>query len=167
MHVHQTLVLTHRQIEQKIRRMAYEIYERNIEEQQLLLAGISGMGFRLANLLAEELRQHFSLEVEVSEVRLDKAARTQGDISISSFSVAADSVCILVDDVLNTGRTLAFAMKPFLGVPLKKLELAVLVNRRHRCYPVSPDYTGLALATTLNEHIHVDLKGPDYAVYLH
>ncbi len=162
-----TLVLNHRQIQQKITRMAYEIYERNVAETGVVFAGISGMGLILAELLANKLKEISPLEIASVEVKLDKQAKVQGQVILSP-QIELDNKClIMVDDVLNTGKTLAYAFKPFLEFPIRKMELAVLVNRSHKLYPVSPDYTGLELATTLNEHISVDLLNESYTVHLH
>lgn len=164
---HKTLVLNHRQIQQKITRMAYEIYERNSTENQVIFAGISGMGKILAELLANKLKEISPLEVESIEVLVDKMSQVQGEITLSENIDMENKCLILVDDVLNTGKTLAFALKPFLEIPIKKMELAVLVNRSHKLFPVSPDYTGLELSTTLNEHIAVNLSNQNYSVHLH
>ena len=164
---HKTLVLNHRQIQQKITRMAYEIYERNSTENQVIFAGISGMGKILAELLANKLKEISPLEVESIEVLIDKMSQVQGEITLSENIDIENKCLILVDDVLNTGKTLAFALKPFLEIPIKKMELAVLVNRSHKLFPVSPDYTGLELSTTLNEHIAVNLSNQNYSVHLH
>jgi pyrimidine operon attenuation protein/uracil phosphoribosyltransferase len=147
--------------------MAYEIYERNVSVQGVVFAGISGMGLILAQLLADKLKEISPIEVEFQEVILDKQAQVQGEVSLSPAMDLDQKCLILVDDVLNTGKTLAYAFKPFLEFPIRKMELAVLVNRSHKLYPVSPDYTGLELATTLNEHITVDLSSDSYTVHLH
>lgn len=162
-----TLVLNHRQIQQKITRMAYEIYERNSTENQVIFAGISGMGRIFAELLANKLKEISPLQVESIEVRVDKMSVIQGNVTLSENIDMKNKCLILVDDVLNTGKTLAFALKPFLEIQIKKMELAVLVNRSHKLFPVSPDYTGLELATTLNEHISVNLSNHNYSVHLH
>ncbi|MFD2035674.1 phosphoribosyltransferase family protein [Belliella marina] len=162
-----SLVLNHRQIQQKITRMAYEIYERNASEKEVVFAGISGMGKIFADLLAGKLEEISTLEVTSLEVIVDKETIVQGAVTLSE-NINLDNKClILVDDVLNTGKTLAYALKPFLEIPIKKMELAVLVNRSHKLFPVSPDYTGLELSTTLNEHISVNLASEDYSVHLH
>jgi pyrimidine operon attenuation protein / uracil phosphoribosyltransferase len=162
-----TLVLNHKQIHQKITRIAYEIYERNLAEEGVVFAGIAGMGYRLAQLLSDRLKEISPLKVDLLEVRLDKTAVVQGKVELSK-TIDLDNKClILVDDVLNTGKTLAYSLKPFLEVPLKKMELAVLVNRSHKLFPVTPDYTGYELSTTLNEHIEVDLESPEHTVHLH
>ncbi|EKB50550.1 phosphoribosyltransferase family protein [Cecembia lonarensis] len=162
-----TLVLNHKQIQQKITRMAYEIYERNASEEAILLAGIRGMGSQLAHYLAESLQNISHLNVQVTEILLDKEDVNRGKVKLSSDLDLTDQNVIIVDDVLNTGKTLVYALKPFLDAPIKKMEVAVLVNRSHKLFPVTPDYTGLELATTLSEHITVDLSKENHSVHLH
>jgi pyrimidine operon attenuation protein / uracil phosphoribosyltransferase len=81
---------------------------------------------------------------------------------------AANKVVIIVDDVLNSGRTLAYSLGVFLTIPLKKLQTMVLIDRSHGIFPVSTDFTGLKLATILKEHVDVvlDEPGQEDAVYL-
>ncbi|NVJ86948.1 MAG: phosphoribosyltransferase [Algoriphagus sp.] len=159
-------VLNDKQIRKKVTRMAYEIYERNLQTAGVVFAGVSGMGLILSNLLASELRTISDLSVEELEVKLDKSNISQSKISLSRELDLSGKSLILVDDVLNTGRTVAYAMKPFLEEDISKMELAVLVNRAHGLFPLRPDYTGYELATTLNEHIQVDLSGSQYSVHL-
>ena len=162
-----TLVLNHKQILQKITRIAFEIYERNVSAEGVVFAGISGMGHLFATLLAESLKEISPLEVELLEVKLDKTAIVQGTVTLSKNIDLKDKCLVIVDDVLNSGKTLAYALKPFLEMPIHKMEIAVLVNRSHKLFPVMPDYTGFELSTTLNEHIEVDLSKDQYTVHLH
>ncbi len=162
-----TEVLNHKQVGQKITRMAFEIYERNLHASGgMVVAGISGMGTILGHLLATELRKISPLQVEEVEVILDKQAVTATEIQLSSPIALKGKTIILVDDVLNTGKTLVYALKPFLEHEVEKIEIAVLVNRSHGLFPVKPDYTGFELATTFNEHIRVDFSGNNYSVHL-
>ena len=162
-----TEVLNHKQVGQKITRMAFEIYERNLHASGgMVIAGISGMGTILGHLLATELRKISPLQVEEVEVILDKQAVTATEIQLSSPIALKGKTIILVDDVLNTGKTLVYALKPFLDHEVEKIEIAVLVNRSHGLFPVKPDYTGFELATTYNEHIRVDFSGNNYSVHL-
>ena len=162
-----TEVLNHKQVGQKITRMAFEIYERNLHASGgMVVAGISGMGTILGHLLATELRKISPLQVEEVEVILDKQAVTATEIQLSNPIALNGKTIILVDDVLNTGKTLVYALKPFLEHEVEKIEIAVLVNRSHGLFPVKPDYTGFELATTYNEHIRVDFSGNNYSVHL-
>lgn len=162
-----TMVLNHRQIQQKITRIAFEIYERNAAEQVLVVAGMTGMGYVLAERVVEKLREiaHFSLQL--IKIDLDKTQPKLHEVHLSEQVPLTGASIILVDDVLNTGKTLAYAMVPFLEAEVKKMEVLVLVNRSHKLYPVAPDYTGFELATTLSEHITVDLNSEASTVHLH
>lgn len=160
-------VLNHNQIKKKITRMAYEIYERNLGSGAVVFAGISGMGMTLADLLAKELQAISPLKVEEVEVILDKTNLANSEVKLSKDIDLQGKTLLIVDDVLNTGKTLAYAMKPFLDVEPYKMEVAVLVNRSHGLFPIRPDYTGYELSTTLNEHIKVDFSSENnYSVHL-
>lgn len=161
------LVLDDSQVRQKIRRMAYQIFENNFSEKSIVLAGIDGQGYGLALLLGKELEMVSSLEVMIVKVMLDKQAHEKSEVllDVKLEDLRKKSV-ILIDDVLNSGRTMAYAMKPLLSVEVKKIEVAVLVNRSHPRFPVQPNYTGYELSTTLMEHVEVVL-GKKSAVYLH
>jgi pyrimidine operon attenuation protein/uracil phosphoribosyltransferase len=164
--IEKTLVLNSAQINQKIKRMAFEVFENNPKEKSLLLAGIDGQGHAFAKLLAKEIRTIAGIEVDIIKVSVDKLAVTQCDVIINAEATTFKKrVVILVDDVMNSGRTLAYAMKPFLETGIKKLEVAVLVNRSHTLFPIMPTYTGYELATTLTDHVEVSL-GKQAAVYL-
>lgn len=160
-------ILTQTQVVQKIRRIAFEIYENNLSENQIVLAGIVGGGYALAQLLAEQLNQICSIEVQLMQIMLNKDQPHQ---QLASFNIEASElvgkVIVVVDDVLNTGRTLAYGLSPFLGVAIKKVQVAVMVNRGHRSFPISADYVGYALSTTLNNHIFVGLEADQIGVFL-
>ncbi len=162
-----SLILTDQQINQKIKRMAFEIYENNFKEKSIVLAGIDGQGYAFAKILGKELASIAPLEVVIVKVKVDKLAPQQSDITIDKESKEYKKKCILlVDDVLNTGRTLAYAMKPFFEAGVKKMEVAVLVNRSNTLFPIMPTYTGYELSTTLKDHVEVIL-GKKSSVYLH
>ncbi len=163
----QTLILDEDQINQKIRRIAFEIWERNFKEKEILVAGIEGQGFVLAERIAEVLGDISPLSIRLINVSLDKLAPTQSEIAVNcELTDLKNKTIILVDDVLNTGRTIAYSMKVFLQVKIKKLEVAVLVNRSHSQFPVSANYTGYDLSTTINDHVEVVLKRNKGEVHL-
>ena len=160
------LVLQDDQVHQKIRRMAYAIYENNFGEEKIVLAGIEGQGYSLALLLGKELSTISPLNVTTVKVSIDKNAPEKSEVTLEvKLEDIKKKVVILVDDVLNSGRTLAYGMKPFLAVEVKKIEVAVLVNRSHPLFPVQPNYTGYELSTTLSDTVEVVL-GKKSSVFL-
>jgi pyrimidine operon attenuation protein / uracil phosphoribosyltransferase len=162
-----SLILDGVQVKQKIRRMAFEIYERNVKEKNIVLAGIDGQGYVLAKLLAKEVESISPLEVKLVLIHLDKLAPQQSEITVDCEVKELRKKCIImVDDVLNTGRTFTYGIKPFLNIEVKKIEAAVLVNRGLTMFPVYAQYTGYELSTTIKDHIEV-LLGKEMAVYLH
>lgn len=161
------LILSPKQIEQKIHRIAIEIYERNMDEHEVVLAGIHDNGYVFARKLADALRQLSPLSVSLLAISLDKASPAQGVVSLDDDPATLQGkVVVILDDVLNTGRTLAFSMKPFLSVRVKKLQVAVLVDRNHNVFPIQADYKGYELSTTVNEHVTVVFDGELAGVYL-
>ena len=161
------LILNDAQIRQKIRRMAYQIYENNFHEKIVVLAGIDGQGHGLAQLIEKELNSMSSLEVILARVTFDKQLPQKSEVVLDKkIDDLKKKAIVIVDDVLNTGRTLAYAMKPFLSIEVKKIEVAVLVNRSNPLFPIQPNYTGYDLSTTLADHVEVVL-GKKSAVYLH
>lgn len=164
----QLLILNKKQINQKINRMAYQVLEDNLDEQELVIAGIAERGFTLAKRIKKVLEGISASKITLIRIVLDKDSTHLKADSDAAIGSTTNKVVILVDDVLNSGRTLAYGLGVFLDVPLKKLRILVLVDRSHRIFPVSADYTGLELATVLKEHVDVILneKGEEDAVYL-
>lgn len=154
----QTQILTADQLRQKIRRIAFQIYENNFSESALVLAGVVGEGFVFAQSLAAELGQIAPMPISLQEITLDKTQAAQPPVTLFPETTFENKVVIVADDVLNSGRTLMFALQAFLSVPVRKLQVAVLIDRNHPRYPVSADYRGYALSTTLAEHVAVILS---------
>ena len=163
------LILNQKQTRQKIKRIAFEIYEHNFAEEEIILAGIYDKGYRFGQLLQAEFNAISPVRSRLVKVSLDKLSPLQGDIELDCAPEVLRNKCIvLLDDVLNTGRTLIYSLKPFLSLEIKKLQTAVLVDRSHKLFPISADYVGYALSTTLKEHVEVVLEeGNAFGVYLH
>jgi pyrimidine operon attenuation protein/uracil phosphoribosyltransferase len=161
-------ILNHQQIRQKIKRLAIEILEQNFKEESLILAGINNNGVVFAKMLIAELEQITSIPLILTRIVLTPANPVSQPISIEMpVEELEGKAIIIVDDVANTGRTAFYATRPILDTLPKKLEVAVLVDRTHKSFPIQVDYVGLSLATTLKENIEVHIKDPDdYAVYL-
>ena len=151
-------ILSQQVVEKKLRRMAFEILENNPGERELILAGIRGGGIVIARNIRRQLQEIAGdrLTTHLLTISLDKKA--PGEVTLSETLPFDDSVIIVIDDVANSGKTLLYAMKPFLQFHPRKIESLVLVERSHKAFPVQPDYTGLSLSTTLQEHIQVEVE---------
>lgn len=162
------LILDKKQIKQKIERMAYEILEDNLNENEIVVAGIAEKGYTIAKQIKKLIESISEIKVTLMKIELDKDSTHLKAITDMEVDQASNKVVILVDDVLNSGRTLAYGLGVFLDIPLKKLRTLVLIDRSHRIFPVSPDYTGLELATILKEHVDVviGVKSEEDGVYL-
>jgi len=161
-------ILNHRQIQQKIKRLAIEVLERNTEEDELIVAGINNNGLTFARLIVDELKKMTDAPIHLTRIILNPADPMSQAIQIEMPLAELDQKAILiVDDVANTGRTLFYACQPLLSILPRKIEVAVLVDRTHKSFPIAVDYVGLSLATTLKENIKVQLQADaEYAVYL-
>lgn len=155
----ETSILNSDQIDKKITRIAYEIYEENSSEKEVVLAGTYPGGYELAQKLEQVLKKISNLRITLTKVEVDKKALTkEGGVKLDKKINLAGKTVILVDDVLNTGQMLSYCMKTILQFPVKSLRIAVLVDRNHTIFPVKADYIGLSVSTTLQEHINVNLK---------
>jgi pyrimidine operon attenuation protein/uracil phosphoribosyltransferase len=162
----QNTILNHQEIEHKIRRIAYQIYETFVDEPEIVLAGIASNGFVFAKKLAVELERISTIKISLCEVFINKQnPNIPITTSLSKESYENKGV-VLVDDVLNSGTTLIYGVKHFLEVPLKKLKTAVLVDRNHKKYPVKADFKGLSLSTSLLEHVQVVFENNADHAYL-
>ena len=141
----------------KLRRMAYEIIENNTGEEGIVLAGIRESGTIMAKNIQQLLAEISTIKTEFFTVSLDK--HRPADVVLSKEANFDDKVIIVIDDVAMSGKTLLYAMKPFLLFHPKKIQTLVLVERSHKAFPVKPDYVGLSIATTLQEHIYVEAEG--------
>ena len=149
-------ILQHEQIEQIVKRLAIEIVEQNIDEKEICLAGINNNGMHFAQLLMNELLRISDIKYTLTRIIISPAAPLENEILLEiPAEKLKNKVLIIVDDVANTGRTLFYAFQPLLGTMLKKVEIAVLVNRMHKSFPISVDYKGIELATTLLQNIEV------------
>lgn len=157
-------ILNHTQIEHKIKRIAYQIYETFVDEDTIVIAGIASNGYVFAEKIATVLRQISPIEIMLCEVHINKQNPTAPITTSLSETAYTDKGFVLVDDVLNSGTTLVYGVKHFLNVPLRKFKTAVLVDRNHKKYPVKADFKGISLSTSLQEHVQVvfDAQG-DYA----
>jgi len=152
-------ILTADMSHKKLQRMAFEIIENNIGEQEIILAGIKENGLIIAHIVWAFLRENFHGKISVIEMEIDK--KNPKHIAIPGDINFDNAVIIITDDVANTGKTLLYALKPFMNYYPKKIQALVLVARSHREFPVTPDYIGLSISTAADELIIVDTKGEE------
>ena len=154
-------VLNDYQIKQKIQRLSYEILENNLDEDEIILVGINNNGYGFAKLLFESLTSISDKKVVLSKIKLNPAQPLDFPIEsdLNETELVNKSI-IVIDDVANTGRTIFYAFKVFMNMLVKKIEVAVLVDRKHKMFPIKVDYVGLSLATTVQENIKADLIKP-------
>ena len=159
-------ILDKKELQQKVNRLAWQVYERNYTQKEIVIVGIEKRGVVLSKRLANVISDISDLKVSSATISLDKDNPYSSEIIFSLDSKKIENkVVILVDDVLNSGKTLMYATKEFLSVPIQKLSTLVLVNRNHNRFPIKADYEGMSLSTTLQEHINV-IFGKEEGVYL-
>lgn len=150
-----SIILNNEQIKNKTKRIAYQIYETNSNEKEIIIAGISGNGFVFAKNIAAILATISNFKIVLCEVKIDKKKPLDNIVTNLKPSEYKNKSLVLVDDVLNSGTTLIYGIKHFLEVPLKRFKTAVLINRNHKKYPVKADFKGISLSTSLQEHVSV------------
>jgi pyrimidine operon attenuation protein/uracil phosphoribosyltransferase len=146
-------------VNMKLQRMAFEIVENNLDEKKIILAGIRDNGSVIARAMQKILNSISPIEVQLIHLSLDKKHPT--DIHLSEKPDFNDQVIIIVDDVANSGKTMLYSLKPFILQYPRKIQTLALVERTHKTFPVHLDYTGLSVATTLHEHIYVEVRGDE------
>jgi len=162
-----TIVLTPDQIKQRVNRIAHQIYENNYSEKTIVIAGIQGRGFLLAQWITKILKDISSIKVNLGELSINKEMPLSKPIKFSiEEKDLKNKVVIVVDDVVNSGRTLIYGANYFLKFRVKKLRTVVMVDRSHNTFPIRADFVGISLSTTLQEHVSVELEKGKATVYL-
>ena len=162
----QNIILTHQEIDHKIKRIAYQIYETFDENDEIILAGIHSNGFILAQMISSYLSKIMNCKITLCEVFIDKKNPLNTIKTSLEKTEYTNKNIVLIDDVLNSGSTLIYGVKHFLEVPLKKFKTAVLVDRNHKKYPVKVDFKGISLSTSSKEHVQVIFEEDNCYAYL-
>jgi len=161
------IILEHAEIERKIVRLAYQILEQTTEQKRLFIGGIQGNGFILAKLLQEIIEQHGSCEVLVFEIQLNKEEPWSEPIQLSiDDRELKDGYIVLVDDVINSGKTMQYALIKFLQQATHAIKVLTLVDRQHRRFPIKADFVGLSLSTTLKNRVEIDLSSSKFFAFM-
>ena len=153
-------------IKSSVKRIAYQIYENNIDEKSIVIVGIGNSGKIFRNLIGNSIKSICDLNLIFVALTIKKKKLlnvVESDVSLEEIK---NKSIIIVDDVLNTGSTLIYAVSYFLKIPVKKIQTAVMVNRNHKKFPIKADFKGISLSTSVNEHISVILEGNEIGIYL-
>ena len=153
--MNQNIILTQTEIDHKIKRIAYQIYETYVDDKEIVLAGITQNGYLLAQKIAQVVQHISPIKVILCEVIINKQQPQLPITTSVEADVYTNKGIVLVDDVLNSGTTLVYGVKHFLEVPLGKFKTAVLIDRNHKKYPVKADFKGISLSTSMQEHVQV------------
>lgn len=148
-------ILNHQEIMQKLKRMSFQVLESNINEKQIIVAGISDNGYQIAKIICDYLKEISDLNIKLSQIKIDKKSPINSvSVNINEDEYRDQSV-VIVDDVLNSGSTLIYSVNHFLKTNLKQLKTVVLIDRAHKKFPIQADYKGLSLSTTMMSHVEV------------
>ncbi len=164
--MNKTRLLNHDEINLKLDRMAWQILESHVKSNLIILVGLINRGATLAEKLKNIIEKHSDTKVILSPIDLDKSSPLNSKITMDNSNVLKDNPVVLVDDVLNSGVTLAAALKEVLKYMPKSVMTAVLANRAHHKFPIQANFVGLSLSTTLKDHILYEEKNGKMSVYL-
>ena len=160
-------ILSHVQIEQKINRLAHQLLENCFEEKEIFIGGIQGNGYILAERLSNVIASNSNLKTHLFEIKLNKSEPWSQDITLTLDKEKMENgYIVLVDDVLNSGKTMQYALVEILQFPTKAIKTLTLVDRKHRRFPIKANFVGMSLSTTLKQHVEVDIKSEKNKAYL-
>tara|TARA_S200000501_G_scaffold370734_1_gene412453 strand:- start:454 stop:951 length:498 start_codon:yes stop_codon:yes gene_type:complete len=159
-------ILDNTLVKKKIIRISLQIIESNIDEKEIIIAGIEKKGFIFAKRISNEIKKKSNIETKLCSITVNKKnPMDKIFISLKTNDYENKSV-VIVDDVLNSGSTLIYAVKYFLNTKLKKLKTAVLVDRNHKKYPIKADFKGLSLSSSVQNHVEVEINEKEINAYL-
>lgn len=148
-------ILSAEEAQQKLKRMSLEIAESlSGQAGDVLLIGVQNSGVVIAEAIGNLLRPCLDKKVDIISVKLNK--QHPDKVELSEILPLNGLNIILIDDVTNSGKTLLYALKPLLDWHPRTIQTLVMVERMHKTYPVKPDFVGLSISTTLEEHIQVE-----------
>ena len=159
-------ILTNSQIKRKIKRISLQIIESNIEEKEVVLAGIEQNGFLLAKELNKMITEFSNLNIKLCSLKIDKKNPLNNISTSLNSSEYKNKSIVVVDDVLNSGSTLMYAVKHFLDTELRQLKTTVLVDRNHKKFPIKVDFKGVSLSTSIQNHVKVQFDKNSIEAFL-
>ena len=150
-------ILSAEDITRKIKRMAFEVAERNADCSSLIVAGVAGNGVVVAQNVIRELKKILTCSIDFVTIQINKLNPVEATVD-APINFDGKTI-ILIDDVANSGKVLLYSLKPLIAAQPASIQSLVLVERSHKLFPIHSDYVGLSIATTLQEHITVKTEG--------
>ncbi|WP_099363072.1 bifunctional pyr operon transcriptional regulator/uracil phosphoribosyltransferase PyrR [Fredinandcohnia onubensis] len=165
------VVLDNQAIRRALTRVAHEIIEKNKGIENCVIVGIKTRGIYLAKRIANRIEQIEGKKIAIGELditlyRDDLTTKTEDrEPIVNGSDIPVDITnkkVILVDDVLYTGRTVRAALDALIDIGRPaQIQLAVLIDRGHREFPIRADYVGKNIPTSNSEKIVVELEEID------
>lgn len=153
------IILDSNDIVNKIRRISFEIIEKNIEEKDIYLIGILPNGKYLSEKIKFYIEDNSSLNVRLYLIDIDKKnLSVKSILPKEAIGEIKNKVIVLVDDVMNSASTFMYSIKEILNYQPKEIQIAVLIERYYKNFPISPNFKGLELSTSKSEHVKVELQ---------
>jgi len=162
------IILTHTEIEQKLNRLAFQVIENTFNIPTIYFAGIQGNGFMIAQKIQKIISKHTDQKIVLCDIKLNKEEPLSQPITLSiPEKDLINQTIILIDDVINSGKTMQYALIKLLQQPLREVYTVTLIDRKHRRFPVKANFFGLRLSTTLQNHVAVSLQENNYSVHIY
>jgi pyrimidine operon attenuation protein/uracil phosphoribosyltransferase len=149
------IILNHNKINKIVRRLAYQILESNINSPEIILIGIHQNGYNLSEIIFEELKAITEIKTELFFVKINKKSPLKNIVFECEKEYLKNKSIVLIDDVLNTGKTLIYCTKSLLDVELNSFKTVVLIDRNHKKFPIKVDYKGISVSTSIADHIEL------------
>ena len=147
-----TEVLDQDQILRICNRFAFQILENSIDSTVIHIIGVKEKGFDIAKIVERELKSITKKNISLSSIKIDKKNPKDSVLSDSNLNKNVDTI-FLIDDVLNTGKTLIYSLSYLLKFNFKSIKTLVLIDRNHKQFPIKVDYKGISLSTNINDNI--------------
>jgi len=160
-------ILDNFQINKKIKRISLQIIECNIEENEIVLVGIKKNGYLLAKKILDELKKNTEFSFKICSLKINKKQPFDNISCSLEISDYKNKSIIIIDDVLNSGSTLMYAVKYFLDTKITQLKTVVLVDRNHKKFPIKVDFKGVSLSTGIQNHVEVIFENDKIEAFLH
>jgi len=161
------IILNHKQVEQKINRLSVQIIENTYGVETVFLGGIQGNGYYLAEKIQTFISKHFQKNIVLFEININKDNPLGQAINISiDEETLANKTIVIIDDVINSGKTMQYALLKILQQPIEQIHTVVLIDRKHRKFPIKANFFGLQLSTTLKNHIKVSFDNDNFCALL-